>query len=37
MVKFEKFTEKLTATQSVSYIILNVKCVAKKKHILATQ
>ena len=34
MVKFRKFAEKLNATQSISYIILNVKC--KKKHILET-
>ena len=34
MVKFRKFAEKLNATQSILYIILNVKC--KKKHILET-
>ena len=37
MVKFEKFAEKLTATQSMSYIIRNVKCVTKKKHVLGKQ
>ena len=37
MAKFEKFTEKLTATQSVSSIIWNVKCATKKKHILGKQ
>ena len=34
MIKFWKFAEKLTATQAMSYIILNVKYVSKKKHIL---
>ena len=37
MVKFGKVAEKLTATQSMSYIIWNVKCVTKKKHILEKQ
>ena len=32
MVTFGKFAEKLTATQSMSYIIWNVKCATKKKH-----
>ena len=31
MVKFVKFEKKLTATQSMSYIIWNVKCVTKKE------
>ena len=33
MVNFGKFAEKLTATQSMPYVIWNVKCVTKKKHI----
>ena len=37
MAKFGKFAEKLTVTQSTSYIIWNVKCVTKKKHILGKQ
>ena len=37
MAKFGKFAEKLTATQSMSSIIWNVKCVTKKKHILGKQ
>ena len=31
MVKFEKFAEKLTATQSITHIIWNVKFVTKNK------
>ena len=37
MVKFGKFAEKLTTTQSMSYIIWNVKGVTKKKHISGKQ
>ena len=37
MVKFGIFLEKLTATQSMSYIISNVKRVANKKHILGKE
>ena len=37
IVKFGKFSEKLTANQSMSYIIRNVKCVTKKKHMLGKQ
>ena len=35
--QFGKFAEKLTAAQSMPYIIWNIKCVAKKKHILGKQ
>ena len=31
MVRFARFAWKLTATQSMSYIIWNVKCVTKKE------
>ena len=37
MVKFGKFADKLTATQSMSYIIWNAKHVTKKKHIIGKQ
>ena len=37
MVKFEKFAEKLTATQSMSYIVRYVDCAIKKEHILGKQ
>ena len=37
MVKFVEFAEKLTVSQSMSYIMWNVKCVMKKKHILGKQ
>ena len=33
MVEFGKFAEKLAATQSMSYIIWNIKCVTKEKNI----
>ena len=37
MVKFGKSPDKLTATQSMSYIIWNEKSVSKKKRILGKQ
>ena len=37
MVKFGKFVEKLTATESMSSIIWNVKCVTKKTYIRKTK
>ena len=37
MIKFGKFAEKLTATQSVSSVTWNIKCVTKKKHIGKTK
>ena len=37
MIKFWKFAEKLTATQSMSSVTWNIKCVTKKKHIGKTK
>ena len=37
MIKFGKFAEKLTATQSMSSVTWNIKCVTKKKHIGKTK
>ena len=37
IIKFAKFAEELTPTQSMLYIVSNVKCVTKNKHILGKQ
>ena len=37
VIEFGDFAKKLTATQPMSHIIWNVKCVTKNKHILGKQ